>query len=239
MRVKFQEMLYRSAVFVVAWVACPSIRAQGLEAAYDGFVWPNYGYSSTDPATSYGALLTLTQTGTLGRVGFSLYNHAASGGNIVAGKMNLTVYDAANGYSGGPVNLPVLGTVAVSLDLGSHPLVPGYWNVYSSGDLTAMNIVLPTKVLITQQFDLTQGSSSRYGFVASSTGPIVGSSSGKYFLSNSMNPPGFYSSSGGGNAFPLYQVSVTPVPEPEGAALLCGLGLLGWITWRRYGPSSS
>lgn len=239
MRVTFQEMLLRSAVVAVAWVASHGLHAQGLEAAYDGFVSPSYAYSSTDQATTYGALLTLTQTGTLGQVGFSLYNHAGSGGNIVAGKMNFTVYDAANGYSGGPVNLPVLGTVAVSLNLGSNPLVPGYWNAYSSGDLTAMNIVLPTKILITQQFELTQGSSSRYGFVASSTAPIVGSSNGKYFMSNSMNPPGLYSSSGGGNAFPLYQVSVTPVPEPAGAALLCGLGLLGWMTWRRCGRPSS
>lgn len=234
-----KKTFFPSAVMALTWAASPGLRAQSMDVVFDSFATPAFGYSSADLDTTYGALLTLTQTGTLGRVGFSLYNHEGSGGSIVAGSMKLSLYDASSGYSGGALNLPLLGTVAVALDLSGSPLLAGYGNTYDSGDLTSRNIPLPSKILVIQQFEMTQGSATRYGIAARSTPPIIGTSTGSYYLSNSMNSPGLYSATGGGNAFPLYQISVIPVPEPAGAAMLCGLGLLGWMVWRRCGRSAS
>jgi len=237
-----KEMTRGPVIVALACVAALDVGAQVPSMAFDSFSAPTLGYSSTDPSTSYGALLSITQAGTLESVGFTLYNHENSGGNIVAGSMKLTFYDASNGYSGGSLNLPVLGSVAVPLDLYGSPLTPGWGNTFSSGDLSAKNIVLPSKILLTQQFELTQGTATRYGIAASGTVPSIGSSTGKYFMSNSQNSAGLYSAAGGGSAYPLYRLSVNPsivVPEPAAAASLASLGLLGWMFWRQCGRSAS
>lgn len=245
MKSKTTEFYPKTIAIALAWVACSAAQAQLLDVAFSNMPAAALGYSSPDPNTYYGALVSLTRTGTLGSVGFSLFNGAASGGSIVAGTMKMSIYDASQGYSGGPVYLPLLATLSIPLNLSSSPLLAGYYLTYSTGDLSSQNISLTSKVLLTQQFELTQGQATRFGIAASGTAPSTGSSTGQYFLSNSQNAAGFYSANGGGNAFPLYQITLSSnlpvVPEPETYAAVAGLVLVGWSAWRRFrlAPSGS
>lgn len=226
-------------------VALHAIHAQTLDVVYNGMSAPNYGYSSADPSTYYGAWVSVTRTGTLGSVGFSLYNGSSSGGTIVAGTMKMSIYDASQGTSGASTylpllgsfsNLPLLGSLSIPLNFSSAPLAAGYYTIYYTGDLSTQNISITSRVLVTQQFELTQGSATRFGIATSGTAPTTGSSTGHYFISNSQNPPGFYSGLDGSNAFPLYELAVVPEPEPYAAA--AGLVLVGWSVWRRSRSSS-
>ena len=220
----------------VGWHAA-TVGTQGAPAdlVFDNLSAPaTFGYSSPDLDSYYGALLSVTHTGTLGEVGFSLYNHGNSGGNIVAGIMRLAFYDATAGYSGGsPSGLPFLGSLNIPLDLSANPLAAGHYITYLSGNVSASGISLANTVLVTQQFEMTYGSSTRYGIAASSSNPAIGSAPGTYFLSNLQNVPGLFTASGGASAFPLYQITVVPEPETWGA--LAAVGLLGWAAWRKAG----
>lgn len=226
----------RTAAMALVCVALHAIHAQTLDVVYNGMSAPNYGYSSADPSTYYGALVSVTRTGTLGSVGFSLYNGSSSGGTIVAGTMKMSIYDASQGTSGASTYLPLLASLSIPLNFSSAPLAAGYYTTYYTGDLSTQNISITSRVLVTQQFELTQGSATRFGIASSGTAPTTGSSTGHYFISNSQNPPGFYSGLDGSNAFPLYQLAVVPEPEPYAAA--AGLVLVGWSVWRRSRSSS-
>lgn len=243
MKSKTTEFYPKTVAMALVWAACNAVQAQTLDVVFNSMSAPNRGYSSPDPNTYYGALVSVTRTGTLGSVGFSLFNGPSSGGSIVAGTMKLSIYDASQGYSGGAVYLPLLASLSIPLNLSSSPLSPGYYATYYSGDLTAQKISLTSQMLVTQQFELTQGSATRYGIAASGTAPSMGSSTGQYFLSNSQNPAGFYSGAGGANAFPLYQMTLSSnvpvVPEPESYAAVGGLVLVGWSAWRRSRPAQS
>jgi len=212
----------------------------GTQAAPADLVFDNLsspatlGYSSPDLDSYYGALLSVTHTGTLGEVGFSLYNHVNSGGNIISGTMRLSFYDATAGYSGGSLaGLPLLGSLNVPIDLSANPLAAGHYLTYVSGDVSASGISLANTVLVTQQFEMSYGSSARYGIAASGSSPSIGSGPGNYFLSNFQNGPGLFTATGGVSAFPLYQITVVPEPETWGA--LAAVGLLGWAAWRKVG----
>lgn len=226
----------RTAAMALVCVALNAIHAQTLDVVYNGMSAPNYGYSSADPNTYYGALVSVTRTGTLGSVGFSLYNGSSSGGTIVAGTMKMSVYDASQGTSGASTYLPLLASLSIPLNFSSAPLPAGYYAISYTGDLSTQKISITSRVLVTQQFELTQGSATRFGIATSGTAPTTGSSTGHYFISNSQNPPGFYSGLDGSNAFPLYQLAL--VPEPESYAAAAGLVLVGWSVWRRSRSSS-
>lgn len=188
------------------------------------------GYSFSQANTQYGSLLNLAQPGKLSGVTFSLFNNADSGGSIVSGTMHLSLYDATGGYSGGTVQLPLLGQVTVPLNLSAQPLAAGFYNTFQSSYLGNLQIQLPATVLLLQRFEITSGTSTRYG-IASGLAPSIGSSPGTYFVSNDQNPPGLYTGTGGQAVYPLYQVTV--VPEPESVAAMAGLALVGWAAWHR------
>lgn len=224
-------LFFRTVATVSICVEANALHGQSVQLAYNGMSTPSAGYSSADPSTVYGALLSVTKTGTLGSVGLSLYNGSASGGSIVAGTMQLSIYDASQGTPLGGAHLPLLASVSIPLNFSASPLLAGSYALLTTGDLSSQKISLTPKVLVTQRFELTQGSATRFGIAALRTAPTEGFSTGHYFVSNFQNAPGFYSGADGLKAFPLYQMTV--VPEPESCAVAVGLVLVGWSLWRR------
>src|SRR5258705_1192227 len=108
-----------------------------------------------------GDSLTLTSGGTLANFGASLYN--LSGGDIITGTTTVNFYDNTIPYTSGPINNPLLGTITMNWDYTGAPLPPGVYDTQVVNNLAGLNIVLPQKVLVTQQFSQTSGSSSGWG----------------------------------------------------------------------------
>lgn len=230
--------IQRAAAPAAAWILLGSAPALGqtLYNAYDNTgTAPTFGYSSNLRDTYYGDVLELTRSGILGSVSFSLYNGQASSGTISGGAMRLSFYDAS-GYSGGPIDgLKLLGKVTVPLDMAANPLAPGNYVIQESGNIASLNIAIRTPILITQQFEMTSGTSTRFG-VASGSAATVGGSQGTYFLSNAQNGPGLFTGTSGRAVNPFYKISTydfIPVPEPESYAAMAGFGLVAWAMCRR------
>jgi len=153
--------------------------------------------------------------------GASLFNSAAGGntGSILAGNMTISFYDNTIPYTSGPINNPLLGTAVISWDFTLNPLVAGSSRT-KIVDLSSLNIVLTTNVLVTQQFNQTSGASIRWG-VSLRQNPIIGSSPNTVFISSSSLLPGLYTITGNpGQA--AYQIDITggsgnhrPVANPQ------------------------
>lgn len=158
----------------------------------------------------YGDTLTLTAGGKLVNFGLSLYNSSSSGntGYIYAGDTTVNFYDNTIPYTGGPINNPLLGTAVVSWDFYLEGgLDPGFYETQTV-DLSSLNIILPQQVLVTQQFNQTDGFSIRYGVILFSD-PIVGSSPNTIFVSSSTTSPGLSTVSGNPGQVG-YQIDVLP-----------------------------
>jgi len=180
----------------------------------------------------FGDSMTLTQGGPLAEVGLSLYNSSSSAGNILAGNMQVSIYDNTIPYVGGVLNNPLLGTANFSLDFsGSGGLLPGY---YTTGvfDVSSLGILLPTEILVTQFFSQTQGTANGNGVVIFA-GPVVGTSWDDFYLKTTTQEGLYWF---GGPPAPVaqigYSISIVPEPTPFLAAGLL-LGFAGW-RWHRH-----
>lgn len=158
------------------------------------------GYSESNANNPiFGDAITLSSGGgTLDFIAFTLFNSSSGGntGSITKGLMNVFIYDNTIPYDGTtPINNPVVWSGQLQWDFTSGGGLPagfytiGYWTFGAAGP------VLPQNILITQQFGLTQGTSTRNGIVLFQDSPM-GSSPNYVYLNSSATPEGFYSFNG-------------------------------------------
>ncbi len=181
--------------------------------------------ASGDPI--YGDMITLAAGGKLVNFGAALFNSSSGGnvGTIFAGNMTIRFYDNTITYAGGPITNPLLGTATLSWDFNDEGgLGPGFYDTQTA-DLSALNIVLPAHVLVTQEFSQTDGDSTRWGIVLG-TVSSVGSSPSTYFLSSGTTSPGLVTTAGNPGEV-AYQIDVItngpnhqPVASPQSVSVL-------------------
>jgi hypothetical protein len=206
--------------------------AQATVTAYDNLgTAATAGYSEPNTnAPIFGDSLALVQGGPLAGVGFSLYN-SSSGGNtgaILAGTMELKIYDNTAPYGGGALSLPLLATFDFGLDLTSGGgLAPGFYSIFTA-DVTSANITVPQNILVTQQFTQTSGTSTRNGFILFSD-PVAGTSPNTVYLKSGATAEGLYTFTGNPGQVGF---QITIVPEPA-TMVLAGLGIAGALLRRR------
>jgi hypothetical protein len=180
----------------------------------------------------FGDALNMTQGGKLSSVGFSLFNSTTAGntGSILAGTIVIKFYDNSTPYVSGLLSsLPLLGTATLNLDYSSDPLPAGFY-LTDAFDISALNIIVPQNIFVTQEFTMTSGTSTRNGIVAFSN-PTVGTSPATFYIKSSATPEGLYGFTGNPNQFG-YHIEVTMVPEPSSLALVA-MGGLGAVMLRR------
>jgi hypothetical protein len=157
----------------------------------------------------HGDTLTLLAAGTLKNFGLTLFNSSSGGniGSILAGTTTVKFYDNTIPYTSGTITKPLLGTAFINWDFTGNPLTAGFFDTQVV-DLSGLNIVLTTNVLVTQQFTQTSGTSTRWGVVLMSA-PLVGSSPNTVFISSAATSPGLYTFSGNPGQVG-YQIDITP-----------------------------
>jgi hypothetical protein len=189
-------------------------------------VYDNLGTTAaggtSQPNTStpiFGDSLTLSQGGTLGLFGTSIFNSSSGGntGSILTGSMLVSFYDNTVPYTGGVLNKPLIGSTTVNWDFtAGGGLAPGF---YTTGtiDLSGLGLVLPQNILVTQKFTQTSGTSTRNGVIIFADSTVVGSSSptnvymkytgneGLFFFSGTRSQFGYtiQVAAGGGNHQPV------------------------------------
>lgn len=179
------------AAVVAASALTSPVRA---EVVYDSLgTAATAGYSELNANSPiFGDSITLASGGRLTAVGASLYN-SSSGGNtgpILTGTMALKIYDNTIPYAEGVLAQPLLGSANVTWDFGVGGLPAGYYAV-DTFDLSALNLMLPQEILITQQFTQTQGTSLRNGFVLFNNSP-VGSSPNSVYIKSATTAEGLH-----------------------------------------------
>ncbi len=199
---------------------------------YDNLTAATAGYSEANANNPvFGDALNLTQGGTVGIVGLSIYNSTSGGntGSILAGNVTINIYDNTTPYGGGVLtSLPLLGSSTETLTFGAG-LNAGFFTT-ESFDLSSLNITVPQNIFITQQFTETSGTSLRNGAVLFSA-PTTGSSPATVYIESSATPEGLYAFASNPNQFG-YHVEI--VPEPTTLAL-AGLAGLAAFALRRRG----
>jgi PEP-CTERM motif len=181
-------------------------------------------FSSTALNSIFGDTTTLTGTGVLDELSFTLFNSTGGGANT-------------NPYTGGDVtisffnsNFPTSpGTLIASanftIDLTAAPLAPGFFTILTATGLSGLGVNLgTTSVVTTQQLGVVNGGTIRMG-VASLTPVAVGSSDPTMYIdSATVGPAGFYNITSGGAPVDFavgYKISIVPEPASMG---LVGLG---------------
>lgn len=180
----------------------------------------------------FGDSLSLSHGGLLAEIGLSMYNSSAGGntGVITAGVMQVDFYDNSVPYTGGTLANPLLGTASMPLDLSGLTgggLSPG-WYLTAAFNVSPLNIVLPSEVLVTQAFTQTAGTSTRNGIVLF-LDAVIGSSPSTVYLKSSATAEGLYVFSNNPGQFG-YRIVVVPEPTPLVAAglLLAFAGICGY-----------
>ena len=180
----------------------------------------------------FGDSLTLTQGGTLRSISLTLYNSSSGGntGTIQQGTFVVNFYDNSAPYGGGTLSNPLLGTATFGIDLtGVGGLPAGYYTTYTQ-DIFSYGIVVPTEVLVTQQFTQTAGDSLRQGVLLFSDA-IIGSSPNTVYIKSASTTEGLYTFAGNPGQFG-YTLEVEGIPEPTAMMVLIG-GSFGILLRRR------
>lgn len=215
-------------VFAVLAVATVPASAQVAYSNFGTNLQSGVG-DANDPRPIIGDSLTLAKGGTLSTFGCAVSNmpYPGNAGSVLAGTMVVKFYDNTIPYVAGDLSLqPLLGSATLNWDftgLGGMPVGTYFPQQF---DMSSFNITLPTEVLVTQQFTMTAGTSTRQGSVFLSA-PTVGSSSNKVYMKSASVPEGLYNSPPSG-AQVAYHIEVVPAP---GAATL--LGVAGLLAARR------
>lgn len=220
-------------VAVGTWIGCLVATASAQVVVYDNLSTPvTQGFVSSDSTNPvYGHGLNLAQGGTLSNFGLTLYNTSAFGGGpILTGTTTVNFYDNTNPYTSGSLSAhdPLLGTANINWDFtGTGGLAPDFFST-KTVDLSALNITLPSHILVTQSFNETSGTGNGNGVVLFSDPTVASSPDNLYFMDTS-----FEGLESVGNNQVGYHVEV--VPEPGSVALL-GLGTLAGLSRRRRVP---
>ena len=170
---------------------------------YANTTTPLFGYSTTDLAAILGDRVTTTGAGVLDQNDFSVFNSSASAGPLLTAQFLLSFYDA-------PTVTPLGAYLTSTVTFGGGAGLPaGYYTIVSVTGLSALNIGLPTDVLITQQIYAYTGTTTRMGIVSFDP-PTIGSSPAYMYVSSTTLPAGYYNLSSG-NANPGYRINVINV----------------------------
>lgn len=174
---------------------------QALGIVYDNTASaPNFGFSSTDLAATWGDELLTTAAGTLSQHKFTVFN-GGSAGALLTATVGVQFFDA--------VTSTLFGGYTVNLNFGAG-LNPGFFAVVTVTGLDPLLIgVNTTDIVVTQKVLAMTGPATRLG-IASLNPPTTGSSPITMFINAStVGPAGFYTI---GNpplpANPGYQVGI-------------------------------
>ena len=172
---------------------------------------PNFGFSSTDLASTWGDRVTTTGTGILAENDFTIFNSGSSAGPLLTFQCAINFYDGTSLASLGGYATPVINFGA--------GLSPGFFSIITITGLGGAGINLnTTDVIVTQQVIAKTGPASRLG-IASLDPPTIGSSANTMYInSGTIGPAGFYNIGNPPlNANPGYRINVnTPVPTKAG-----------------------
>ena len=159
------------------------------------------GFADSDLGATMGDRVTTTASGVLEEFDFTVYNAGTNSGALFTSTHNIEFYD-------GPSGIPLGGFNVNSSYTG---LNPGYYSIVSLTGLSALNLSLPTDVIVTQQMTAHTGTTNKLGVVIFDP-PTVGSSAPDFYVSASDIAAGWYTLSGV-NANLGYRINVTnPVP---------------------------
>jgi len=209
-----------------------TVAVQAQTVVYDNLsTTATAGYSQPNvDLPVFGDSLTLAQPGVLTWFSASLYNSTSGGnsGSILTGTMEIKFYDNTVPYTGGAIANPLLATGIMPWDFTADGGLPAGYYATDEVDFSFLNVYLPQEVLVTQQFTMTDGTSTRNGLTLFSD-PVTGSSPDTVYISSSTTPPDLYTFGGNPGQFG-YRIEVVPEPTPYLAAGL----LLGFAAWQSY-----
>ena len=161
------------------------------------------GISSTDLNGIWGDRVVMTGTGVVQEQDFTVFNPSTSAGPLVSSTF------AVNYYAGATTTFIGGFTTGVVTFAG---LNPGFFSIVTITGIGGLNINLnTTDILVTQRSVTRVGTATRLGVVILDP-PTIGSSfAPSMFISNSVNPAGYYNI--GANGTPGYRINVSqPVP---------------------------
>ncbi len=178
---------------------------EALTTVYDNTASaPNFGFSSTDLAATWGDELFLAGTGLLSTNKFTVFN-GSSAGALLTATVGVSFYNATTSA--------LLGAYSTNINFGAG-LNPGFFATVTVTGLDPLLIILnTTDIIVTQTVLAKTGPATRLG-IASLNPPTVGSSPNTMFIAAStVGPPGFYNV---GNppvpANPGYMIGVNDPP---------------------------
>jgi hypothetical protein len=165
---------------------------------------PNFGFSSTDLASTWGDELFLTGSGILQSHKFTIFN-TGGGGNLLTATVGVSFFNA--------ITSAPLGSYSTSINFGAGLPSGSFSTVTVSGIAPALINLNVADIIVTQQVLALTGTPARLG-IASQNPPTVGTSPATMFINSStVGPAGFYTI-GASPANPGYQVNVDVVAVP-------------------------
>jgi len=180
----------------------PPSNTTALVTVYDNTASaPNFGFSSVDPAATWGDELFTTGAGRLSQNKFTIFNGANSAGPLLTATVGLSLYDG--------VTSTFLGGYTTTLNFPTG-LNPGFFALVTVTALEPLVINLPASldVIETQTVLARTGTATRLG-IASLNPPTIGSSPNTMYISAAdVGPAGFYTVG-----------SPTPIPANPGYQL--------------------
>ncbi len=185
----------------------------GVGDVYSDTTTVTAGLSSTDLLAVFGDRVTMTGSGFLDQIDFTMFNSASSAGPVLTATFNLTFYDGTLP----PLPTP-LGTFATAPVSFAGGLAPGFYSLVTVTGLSGLGINLTADLLLTQTVTSFTGTATRFGVVFADP-PTIGSSllpvpNACYVQASTIGGgvPGFYTfAAPNGNVAYRINVSDTPV----------------------------
>ncbi len=174
----------------------------------------NAAFSTTDKGGIYGDTLNMAGGGLLDSFTFAIYNSSSATGAFKSGTMNINFYDSTTSA--------FIGGFSGTLSYGTDSLAAGFYDIWTFTGLSSLNLNLSAGVIVTQNFTAASVVGSNRMGVVSANPVAVGSSPNTFYISNTGQAAGFYTS--GTNAINL-MYEVNTIPAPSSLALLAFGGI--------------